>query len=95
MPNIKSAKKRMIQGEARRQRNMARKSALKTAVRKVRDAVASKDVAAAQTFLKDAEAQISRAAGKGVLHRSTARRKISRLAHFVALAARGSVSAKK
>lgn len=88
MPNIKSAKKRVLTNEKCHLRNVARKSAIKTVVRKVRDAVAKKDVAAAKEFLKQAEAQISRAAGKGVLHRSTAQRKVSRLAKSVAEIAR-------
>lgn len=83
MPNIKSAKKRVLQSEKKRVRNVARKSSLKTAIKKVLIALESSDVEAAKALLRDAEAQLARAKGKGVLHRNTAQRKISRLAKQV------------
>lgn len=88
MPNIKSAKKRAIQSEKKRQVNLARKSSIKTAVKRVLAAIESNDVAQAAELLKDAEAKISRAKGKGVLHENTAARKISRLAKRVSTAQR-------
>lgn len=84
MANIKSSKKRARQMLGRRQKNLARVSSIKTAVRKVLDAVKAKDHAASVTFLRDAEAQMSRAKGKHVMHAKTASRKISRLAKKVA-----------
>ena len=83
MPNIKSAKKRAVQSEKRRTINYARKSSIKTAVKKVLDAVAAKDVEQARSLLKEAQAKIARASGKSVLHRKTAARKMSRLAKKV------------
>ena len=84
MANIKSAKKRAIQTLKKRQKNLKRKTALKTAVKKVVKSIESKDVAAAKELLRDAEARLARATGKGVLHKNTARRKTSRLAKRVA-----------
>lgn len=88
MPIIKSAKKRVIQSEKRRMRNIHRKSAIKTAIRKVMDALESKDTDIAKEALRSVEAQLARAKGKGVLHPNTAARKISRLAKKVAQATR-------
>ena len=89
MPNIKSAKKRMKQNEQNRKRNVARKTALKTAVRRVKDALANNDIENAKTFLKDAEAKLARAAGKKVLHKNAASRRIGRLAKRVSDAVSG------
>ena len=87
MPNIKSAKKRAKQSEVRRQRNVARKSSIKTAVKKVMTALeASSDIEETKKLLREAEAQIERAKNKGVLHANTASRKISRLAKKVSVA---------
>ena len=88
MPNIKSAKKRVLQTEKNRKRNFARKSLVKTAMKKVNDAIEKKDVVAIKDLLRKAEAVLARAGGKGVLHRSTVRRKISRLAKRAATATR-------
>ena len=84
MANIKSSKKRARQMIGRRQKNLARTSAIKTVVRKVMDALKAKDHTASVTFLRDAESQMARAKGKKVLHPKTASRKISRLAKRVA-----------
>jgi small subunit ribosomal protein S20 len=85
MANIKSAKKRAKQTIKKRQKNLTRKTALKTAVKKVLAAVQDgSDVNKAKTLLRDAEAKLSRAKGKGVIHKNTARRKVSRLAKRVA-----------
>ena len=88
MPNIKSAKKRVLQTAKRQLRNQARKSSLKTAIRKVVAAIEMNDIAASKTLLIEAEAKIARAKGKGLLHPNTAARKISTLAKKVAAAAR-------
>ncbi len=83
MPNIKSSKKRAKQSEKRRVRNYARKSDVKTAVKKVLDAVANKDVEQAKDLLRIAQAKLARAGGKGLYHRNTVARKMSRLAKKV------------
>jgi len=92
MPNIKSAEKRVLQSEKSRLRNVARKSALKTAMKKVFVAVEAEDVESAQSLLREAQAQLSRAKGKGLLHKNTAARKASRLARKVAAVAKASAS---
>lgn len=86
MPNIKSAKKRALQTETKRVRNVARRSSIKTAIKKVLVALENNDVDTAKLLLKDAESKMSRAASKRVMHRNTAQRKISRLAKRVATA---------
>ena len=83
MPNIKSAKKRVKQAEKRRLRNFARKSDVKTAVKKVLEAVEQKDVEQAKGLLRIAQAKLARARGKGLLHRNAVARKMSRLAKKV------------
>ncbi len=83
MANIKSAKKRILVTETRTARNKAIKSAVKTSIKKVEAAVAAKDKEAAQATLKAAISQISKAASKGVYHKNTAGRKISRLTKAV------------
>lgn len=88
---LTSAEKRAKQAEKRRLRNMARKTAIKTAMRKVHDALEGNDVASAKNLLKDVQAQLSRARGKGVLHRNTAARKMSRLARRVSAVERPQV----
>ena len=85
MANIKSAQKQAKQNIVKRQRNLARKTAIKTAIKKVLEAVEQeKNSEKAHLLLKDAEAKMARAKGKGVLHARTASRKISRLAKKVA-----------
>ncbi len=88
MPNIKSAKKRAVQNEKKRIRNNERKSAIKTAIKKVMAAIEGKDIDVAQALLKDVQAKLSRAKSKGVIHKNTASRKISRLAKKVSAVAR-------
>lgn len=75
-----SALKRVRQAEKHRLRNKAVKTAIKTAARKVEAAVDEKDREAAGKALVEAAKVISKAASKGVIHRNTASRKISRLA---------------
>jgi small subunit ribosomal protein S20 len=84
MPNIASAKKRVRTIKKRTAVNHARKSRLRTFTRKVEEAIASGDKKGAQAALKAAEPEIMRGAGKGVIHKNTASRKVSRLAHRVA-----------
>lgn len=91
MPRIKSAKKRVLVSEKRRKVNVARKSAIKTAVRKVLDAIDAKKLEDAQSLLKLAESSIARAKGKGVMHKNMAARKISRLAKKVSILAQAAV----
>ena len=79
MANIKSAKKRILVTEKRTARNKSIKSAAKTSIKKVEAAIAAKDKAAAEEALKAAIGQINRAATKGVYHKNTAARKVSRL----------------
>ncbi len=85
MANTKSSKKRARQSIHRAQINLARKTSIKTAIKKVLAAIENKEESAAQ-LLKDAESKIARAKGKGTLHARTASRKIGRLAKKVAQA---------
>ena len=79
MANIKSAKKRVITSQVRAERNKAIKSRVKTYIKKVEAAVAAGDKAAAQAALIAATSEIDKATSKGVYHKNTASRKISRL----------------
>ena len=79
MPNTKSAKKRLRQSLERRARNRATKSAVKTQVRKVTDAVAAQNPEQSQTEFRLAVKKIDKAAAHGVVHRNTAARLKSRL----------------
>ncbi len=79
MANIKSAKKRILVNETKAARNKSIKSKVKTAIKKVDVAVANKDAEAGKVALKGAISEINRAASKGVYHKKTASRKISRL----------------
>lgn len=74
-----SALKRARQNEKRRLRNLHVRSTVKTAVKKVREAVAQKDLDAAQKALARAIPLIQKACAKGVFHPNTRSRKISRL----------------
>ena len=79
LANIKSAKKRILVTETRTARNKAIKSKVKTYVKKVEAAVAANDKATASEALRAAISEINKAASKGVYHKNTASRKISRL----------------
>ena len=83
MANIKSAKKRILVNETKAARNKAIKSKVKTAIKKVDAAIAAGDKAAAQASLVIATTEIDKAATKGVYHKNTASRKVSRLAKAV------------
>ncbi|MFN7181001.1 30S ribosomal protein S20 [Hyphomonas sp.] len=79
MANTRSAKKMVRKIAARTEVNKARKSRVRTYVRKVEEAIASGDKAAAAEALKAAQPEIMRAVTKGVAHKNTASRKVSRL----------------
>lgn len=85
-----SAIKRNRQNEKRRERNRTVRSKVRTEVRKVREAVVSKDAAAAGSELKLAIKALSKAASKGVLHKNAASRRIARLSKQVAALSRAS-----
>ena len=79
MANSPSEKKRVRQSERRTEINRDRRSSIRTSIEKVEETIASGDKAAAQAALKSAEPEIMRGATKGILHKNTASRKISRL----------------
>lgn len=83
MANHKSALKRNRQSQVRRLRNRANKSQLKTVVKEVLEAVNLQSVEKAQDALKSAIKVIDKIAGKGIIHRNTASRRISRLTRKV------------
>lgn len=83
MANIKSAKKRILVNQTKADRNKAIKSSVKTAVKKVRVAIEAQDKEAAKVALISATAVIDKATSKGVYHKNTASRKVSRLAKAV------------
>ena len=80
MANTNSAKKATRKIERRTEVNKARRSRVRTFLRKVEEAIASGDKTAAEAALKAAQPELQRAATKGVVHRNTASRKVSRLA---------------
>ena len=79
MANTKSAQKAVRKIARRTAVNKSRRSEMRTFVRKVEEALAAKDAAGAASALSAAEPLVARAAQKGILHRHTASRKISRL----------------
>lgn len=79
MANIKSAKKRILVIQTKTARNKSIKSKVKTYVKKVETAIAQGDKEAAASALVAATSEISKAASKGVYHKNTVSRKISRL----------------
>ncbi len=83
MANIKSAKKRILVNETKAARNKAIRSKVKTACKKVDAAVAAGDKAAAAACLTAAISEIDKACTKGVYHKNTASRKVSRLSKAV------------
>ena len=83
MANIKSAKKRILTAQTRNERNKAIKSKVKTYVKKVDAAVAAGDKTAAEAALLAATSEIDKACKKGIYHKNTASRKVSRLAQAV------------
>ena len=88
MANTASARKRIRQTKTRTARNVARKSRMRTFVKKVEAAIASGDKTVAADALRVAQPEMQRASGKGVIHANTVARKLSRLsARIKALAA--------
>ncbi|SIQ92311.1 MULTISPECIES: 30S ribosomal protein S20 [unclassified Bosea (in: a-proteobacteria)] len=83
MANTTSAKKATRKIARRTEVNKARRSRMRTFLRKVEEAIASGDKSAAAEALKAAQPIIMRAAQNGVVHKNTASRKVSRLAHRV------------
>lgn len=83
MANTKSAKKAVRQIARRTAANKTRRTYMRTSVRKVEEAIASGDQAAAQAALREAEPVMARTAQIGILHRRAASRKVSRLAKRV------------
>ena len=79
MPNTASAKKRLRQTQTRRLRNRSIKSAVRTQMKKVRQAVASGDLDKAQTEFRLAAQKLDRAGAANILHRNTTSRYKSRL----------------
>ena len=83
LANIKSAKKRILVAEKRAEKNKSVRSRVKTAVKKVDAAIAANDKAAAEAALPVAIGEISKAASKGIYHKNTAARKVSRITKAV------------
>jgi small subunit ribosomal protein S20 len=83
MANTPSAKKATRKIAARTEVNKARRSRVRTYIRKVEEAIASGDQTVATAALKSAEPEIMRAVTKGIVHKNTASRKVSRLAQRV------------
>jgi len=83
LANIKSAKKRISVIETKTLRNKMIKSKVKTLVKKVEAAVVANDKAAASAALSEAVVAIDKAAAKGVYHKNTAARKVSRITKAV------------
>ena len=79
MANTSSAKKMVRKIERRTEANKARRSRVRTFVRKVEEAIASGDQDAARTALRVAEPEIMRGSNKNLMHKNAASRKISRL----------------
>jgi small subunit ribosomal protein S20 len=84
MANTKSAKKAARQIARRTVINKGRRSRVRTAMRKVEEAISAGDRKQALAAMVEAEPAIIRAAQNGILHRNAARRKVSRLTHRIA-----------
>lgn len=83
MANIKSAKKRIRKTERQTAVNVQRRSRIRSFIKMVEEAVSAGDKDAASTALRNAQPEIMRGVTKGILHKNTASRKISRLARRV------------
>ena len=79
MANSPQAKKRARQNEARFQVNKARRSRIRTFLRKAEEAIASGDKDAAAQAVRELQPELMRGVSKGVFHKNTAARKMSRL----------------
>jgi small subunit ribosomal protein S20 len=84
MANTKSAKKAARQAARRTVINKSRRSRMRSAIRKVEEAVAAGDHSRATAAMAEAEPALIRAAQKGIVHRNSAERKVSRLSHQIA-----------
>ena len=84
MANTKSAKKAARQIARRTVINKARRTRVRSAVRKVEEAISAGDRTAALAAMAKAEPELVRAARNGIVHRNAAQRKVSRLAHRIA-----------
>jgi small subunit ribosomal protein S20 len=84
MANTSSAKKAKRKLARREAINKARRSRMRSSVRKVEEAIQAGDTSAAAAALKQAEPALMRAAQNGVVHKNAASRKVSRLAHRIA-----------
>ena len=83
MANTPQSKKRARQAERSQDVNKARRSRIRTFLRKVEEAITSGSVEAASAALKNAQPELARGITKGVLHKNTVARKMSRLASRV------------
>ena len=83
MANTPQSKKRARQNERRAAVNKARRSRMRTHLRKVEEAIASGDKDAAAAALRSAQPELMRGVSKGILHKNTAARKMSRLSSRV------------
>ena len=79
MANHKSAKKRIRRNQARAEINKSRISRIRTFIKKVESAIGTGDAPAAKLALKEAQPEIMRGVSRGVIHKNTASRKMSRL----------------
>ena len=83
MANHKTALKRARQSELKRLRNKAAKTRIKTVVKEVRNAATDKSTEPSSSNLSTAQSAIDKAVKKGVVHKRTAARKISRLSKMI------------
>lgn len=83
MANIKSAKKRILVNRTKADRNKSIKSSVKTSIKKVYAAIDANDKAQAETALLAATSALDKATTKGVYHKNTSSRKVSRMAQAV------------
>ena len=83
MANTSQSKKRARQSEARYAVNKARRSRIRTFLRKVEEAIAGGDPTVAAAALQAVQPELARGITKGVLHKNTVARKMSRLSHRV------------
>ena len=84
MANTPQARKRIRRNERRAEINGARISRIRTFVKKVESAIAGGDKSAAAAALKEAQPELARGVARGVMHKNTAGRKLSRLVKAVA-----------
>jgi small subunit ribosomal protein S20 len=87
MANIQSSQKKNRQRITHESRNGAQKSAMRTAVKKLRAAIAAKDAAQTPALLKQATKLVARMGGRGIIKKRTASREVSRLTRAAAVKA--------